>query len=235
VKHVLLVDDNRAFAENLAEILRDEGILATLCQTGVEALEKARQTRFDVLVTDMRMPVMSGAALVHELRRVDHDLPAIVVSAYTGESDLADARSEGLLAVLPKPVPISQLVALVRASRRGGLVVVVEDDQALADNLSEVLRQDGFAALTAGSALEAERLGDVKPFAALVDLRLPDAPRGEILGRLAKRFPGIASIIVTGHPDALPADAQHAAIFHKPFDTRRLIAELERIHAGRGA
>lgn len=231
MRHCLLVDDNRAFAENLAEILRDDGAEVTVCHSGLDALELVKKSRFDVLITDMRMPVMNGAVLVHEVRRVDNDLPAIVVSAYTGESDLADARNEGLLTVLPKPVPIAQLTALTKVARRGGLVVVVDDDAALADNLSEVLRAQGFTALTAGSALEAERLGSVRPFAAIVDLRLPDAPRGEVLQRLTHKFPGLELIVITGFPEAMPALDRPRAMFEKPFDTKQLLAELERLYA----
>jgi len=231
VRHILLVDDNRAFVENIAEILRDGGVEVSVAHDGREALALAKQTKFDLLVTDMRMPVMSGAVLVHEIRRVDPDLPAVVVTAYTGESDLADARSEGVLAVLPKPVPIPQLEALVQSARRGGLVALVEDDAQLADNLSEALRARGFTALTAASALEAERLGGVKPFLALVDLKLPDAPRGEILSRLRERLPGLPLIIVTGHPDSLPPGEQPGSMYTKPFDTAKLLAEVEQRHA----
>jgi CheY-like chemotaxis protein len=102
MRRYLIVDDNRAFAENLAEILEDDGAEVTVVAGGAEAIEAARKTKFDALITDMRMPVMSGARLVHEIRAVDPGLPAIVVTAYTGEDDLTAARDEGLLAVLPR-------------------------------------------------------------------------------------------------------------------------------------
>lgn len=232
MSHVLLVDDNRAFAENVAEILRDAGTAVEVVHSGAEALELARLTKFDLLLTDMRMPVMSGAVLVHEIRRLDPLVPAVVVTAYTGESDLAAARSEGVLAVLPKPVPIPQLMALIATARRGGLVALVEDDPHLADNLSEALRARGFTALTARSALEAERLGGVQPFTALVDLKLPDAPRGEIIAQLEKRHPGLPIIVLTGHPEALPAGSRCTKVFTKPFDTATLLEQLEALYAG---
>ena len=144
--------------------------------------------------------------------------------------DLTEARSEGLLAVLPKPVPIAQLQALALAARRGGLVVLIEDDLAMAENLSELLAARGFTTLTARSALEAKQIGDVKPFAAIVDLRLPDAPRGEILAQLAERFSRLEPLVITGHLEAMPAKARHGAVFTKPFDTRRVLAELDRLY-----
>lgn len=232
MREYLLVDDNRAFAENLAEILSDANTRVTLAGAGAEALALARSRRFDAMVTDMRMPVMNGAQLVHEIRRVDPGLPAIVVTAWSQETDLADARHQGLLAVLPKPVPIAQLSELLAAARRDGVVAVVEDDPQLCDNLSELLRERGFTAVTAGSALDAERLGGLRPFAAIVDLKLPDSPNGEVLGRLASRFPGLPLLVVTGHRELL-GDVPHAGLFAKPFDSAALLTALEEQYAGR--
>lgn len=228
MRKYLLVDDNLAFAENLAEILRDAGAEVTVAEGGASALELARATRFAALVTDMRMPVMSGARLVHEIRRVDPGLPAIVVTAYTGENDLLAARDEGLLAVLPKPVPIDQLVELLGVARRDGLVALVEDDVAFADNLAEALRDRGFSAVTARSVAETERLGGVRPFAALVDLRLPGGPDGEAFRRLLERLPNLPVVVMSAHPDAL-AQAAWPHTFPKPFETGKLLEAVEKL------
>jgi DNA-binding NtrC family response regulator len=228
MKKYLLVDDNLAFAENLAEILRDGRAEVTVAERGGHALGLARQTRFDALVTDMRMPVMSGAKLVHEIRRVDPGLPAIVITAYTGEADLLAAREEGLLAVLPKPVPIEKLITLLSAARRDGLVAIVEDDSALADNLTEVLRDRGFSAVTARSVSEAGRLGGVKPFAAVVDLRIPGGPDGAALQKLLERIPQLPVLVMSAHPDAIE-QASWPVSFPKPFKTDELLAAVEKL------
>jgi two-component system, response regulator PdtaR len=232
MRQYLLLDDNRAFAENIAEILRDAGDSATVVTDGAAALALAKTTRFDALVTDMKMPGMSGAAAVHHLRRVDPGIAAVVITAYPGENDLEAARREGLLAVLPKPVPLATLLGLLSSARRDGLVALVEDDPALSDNLTEVLRERGFSCATARSVLEADQLSMVRPFAALVDLRLPGGPDGEALRRLKARFPGLPVFVITAYPEA--ASGQEAAgIFQKPFDTESLVKALEQAHAAR--
>jgi two-component system, response regulator PdtaR len=231
VSRFLLLDDNRAFAENLAEILEDSGHQATVVTSGEEALRAVRSERYDVLLTDMRMPGMSGAAAVHHVRKLDPGLAAIVITAYPGESDLERARGEGVLAVLPKPVPMRLLVELLSRARRDGLVVLVEDDPSLLDNLTELLRAQGFTAVTARSVLDTERLGAVRPFAALVDLRVPGGPDGEALRRVRERFPELPTFVVTAHPEALPQDFE-GTVVAKPFDTGALLAALERVHGG---
>jgi CheY-like chemotaxis protein len=228
MKRFLFVDDNFDFAENLAEILRDNGDHVAVAGGGVQALELVRETRFDALVTDMRMPEMSGAALVHEIRRVDPGLPAIIVTAYTGEDDLTAARNEGVLAVLPKPVPIRGLILMLKAARRNGLVALVEDDFALADNLAEALRDRGFSSVNAGSLVEAERLCGMRPFVALVDLRIRGAPDGAALTLLFQRNPELPILVMSAHEEALRQAAWPRA-FAKPFDSGALLSAVEKL------
>ena len=228
MKRYLFVDDNIAFAENLAEILREEGAHVAVAETGKQAIELAMGTQFDALVTDMRMPVMNGAQLVHQIRRVDPGLPAIVVTAYTGENDLLAAREEGLLAVLPKPVPIDRLVELLGAARRNGLVALIEDDPSLADNLAEALRDRGFSAVMAQSVAETDRLGGVRPFTALVDLRMPGGPDGEALRHLLQGFPHLPILVMSGHKDAF-RHAGSLPLYSKPFQTGMVLEVVEKL------
>jgi CheY-like chemotaxis protein len=233
MRRYLVVDDNVAFAENLAEIIGDLGDEAVLAGSGPEAAALVEKNRFDALVSDMRMPAMSGAELVHRVRQLDPGLPAIVVTAYTADNELEAARQEGLLAVLPKPVPVPRLVNLLQVARRDGLVALVEDDADLADNLSEALRGIGLTAVTASSITETERLGRVRPFAALVDLRIPGGPDGEAMRRLAARFPGLPLLVITAYAKSDPP-VPPAQIFEKPFDTAALLAAVERLHRAHG-
>jgi CheY-like chemotaxis protein len=234
MRRYLVVDDNQAFAENLAEIIGDAGGTVDVASGGEAALERARKTRYDALISDMRMPVMGGAELVHRIHALDPGLPAIVITAYTHDDDLQAARREGLLAVLPKPAPVPTLLELLRVGRRDGLVVLIEDDPHFADNLSEILRTRGFASVTAASVLETERLGDVRPFAALVDLRVPGGPDGMAMTRLSEKFPGLPMLVVTAHLEVAPPVA-HQGVFRKPFQTEELVATLERLYRARHA
>lgn len=228
-RRYLIVDDNTAFAENLAEIIADEGEAeAVIAESGSRGLSALASARFDALVSDMRMPEMNGAELVHRIRRVDPGLPALVCTAYTADNELEAARREGVLGILPKPVPVKRLLSLLSRARRDAVVALVEDDEALADNLTEVLRTNGFAAVTARSVLDTDRLG-VRPFCALVDLRLPGGGDGEALRRLSTRFPGLPLYVITAYADAaVPVDV--AGVFRKPFDTAQVVAMLDLLH-----
>jgi CheY-like chemotaxis protein len=233
MRRYLIVDDNVEFAENVAEILRDEGCEVSVASSGAAALETLKRGHYDALITDMKMPQMSGGQLLRQVRKLDPGLPAVLLTAFTTDAELNAAEREGLLAVLPKPVPIAQLLMLLKVARREGLVALVEDDAALAENLCELMRERGFTVVAAHDAGEAERLTGLKPFAALVDLRVPGASPGEVLLQLSSRFPGMPLLVISGYPEQMPR-LSNATLFAKPFDTQRVVEALERLH-GQGS
>lgn len=233
-RRYLIVDDNEELAENLADILRDDGAEVVVASGGAQALLRLEDARFNAIITDMRMPAMDGARLIREARRIDPGLAALVLTAYTGDEELALARKEGLLAVLPKPVPVARLLSLLGSARRDALVVIVEDDLMLSDNLEQMLQEHGFATLTAHSLEEAQRFGRVEPFAAIVDLRVPDGPSGEAARSLRKTFPNLPLIVMTGWEEELP-EVSADAVLSKPFVSSQLLAHLKRLHETRSA
>lgn len=122
MRSYLIVDDSLPFAENLEEILRDQGDDAVVADSGSSALELVRNRRFHALVTDMKMPTMNGAKLVQEIHRVDPGLPVVIVTAYSSEAELRRAKQEGVFAILPKPVPLDELLPLLAKARRNSPV-----------------------------------------------------------------------------------------------------------------
>lgn len=231
MRRYLVVDDNRDLAENLAEILASEGAEAAVAVSGQEALEQVRRARFDALVTDMRMPAMGGADLVHAIRRLDPGLPAVAMTGYARGQELAAARRDGLVAVLEKPVPLPRLLALLAAARRDGLVAVVDDDPGQADELAEGLAARGFAAVMAAALTETDRLGPVVPCCAIVDLRAGGDSSGDAMRRLEARFPGLPMLVVA--VQAAEPPLPHWQLFRKPVDRAALLDAVEALHAGR--
>ena len=230
MRNILIVDDNRAFAENLAEIVGDAGVATTeVADSGQRALELIAGRRFDALVTDMRMPKMSGAELIERARQIDPALPVVVISAFSADEQLTMVAHQGVLSVLPKPAPIERLLELIGRARRGGVVAVIEDDAALADNVAEALRERGFASVIAHTVEETDRLGGAL-CAALVDLRLPGGDDGAALARVAERFPEVPLVVVTALRGEVAVPA-HLEIVYKPFDTARLLDTVESLAA----
>jgi DNA-binding NtrC family response regulator len=115
---VLLVDDDKAVRETMAELLEDEGFQPILAADAAEALAILRQDRtIDILVTDLTMPGEDGIALIRHARTIRNDLPAILVTGYAEQVTAISMIAGGNYHVLRKPVEggrlISQLELLV--------------------------------------------------------------------------------------------------------------------------
>lgn len=116
---VLVVDDHVHLAENIAEILEGEGYQTLLAASAEQALETVETDGVDALITDYRLPGLSGAELIRELRRRGRDIPAVVMSAYSDDETIRVSRAAGALEVLGKPVAVQRLIGLVAAMRAG--------------------------------------------------------------------------------------------------------------------
>jgi two-component system response regulator HydG len=131
---VLVVDDERAAREGLKKLLEQDGFRVEVAESGKHALEVADEFSPDVVVTDLKMPEMSGIELLHALSDKDPELPVIVVTAFGDVAAAVDAMRAGAENFLTKPVDFDALtVTIERALERRHL-------RAEADNLRRQLR-----------------------------------------------------------------------------------------------
>jgi CheY-like chemotaxis protein len=114
--HVLIVDDNLAYAQNIAEILETRGCSTTVFETAEEALPRALGPEVACVITDYKLPGMSGVELVRRLRREQPHVRLILISAFADDEVVDDARALGA-EFLPKPVDFGLLHRIV--SRTG--------------------------------------------------------------------------------------------------------------------
>jgi two-component system response regulator HydG len=110
---ILLIDDEEDLRETLGVLLEREQLEVTAVSSGAEAIAALRERRFDLVVTDMRMPGMDGADTITALQAIDPGVRVIVATAY-GPEALAVRRLRGASAVIKKPFQFQELVALVR-------------------------------------------------------------------------------------------------------------------------
>jgi DNA-binding NtrC family response regulator len=120
---VLVVDDHRPARESMAEILRQAGYLVDCVSSGVEALASLEHASYDVIVTDLQMPGMSGLDLLAHLERRPHGAQVVVVTAYATVPTAVEAMRRGAFDYIEKPFAAAQLEELVgRAVGRGRLL-----------------------------------------------------------------------------------------------------------------
>ena len=122
--HVLLVEDEDAIADPLAEGLRREGFTVTRAATGAEALTASES---DVVLLDLRLPDIDGLDVCRQIRERS-DVPIIVVTARGEETDRVVGLEIGADDYVVKPFGIRELIARIRAVTRRGRGAAPEKD-----------------------------------------------------------------------------------------------------------
>ncbi len=117
---VLVVDDHQSARESMADVLRHVGHQVCCCGSAVEALRHVAGESYDVIVTDLKMPGMSGLELIRELVARQVDAQTVMVTAHGTITAAVEAMRFGAFDFIEKPFGIDQLEQLVdRAIRHG--------------------------------------------------------------------------------------------------------------------
>jgi DNA-binding NtrC family response regulator len=110
---ILVIDDEATQCRMLAETLQREGYEALPFTDPHEALVRLGREHFDILITDQRMPGMSGMDCIQEARRIDPDLTAIIVTAFGTIETAVKAMQSGAFDFLTKPIDVEHLLVLL--------------------------------------------------------------------------------------------------------------------------
>ncbi|MGA0799339.1 MAG: nitrogen regulation protein NR(I) [Steroidobacteraceae bacterium] len=117
---VWLVDDDASIRWVLERALKGGGMTPRVFESAEPALEALRGDAPDVLLTDIRMPGLSGLDLVRRLHETRPQLPIIVMTAHADLDNAVSAYESGAFEYLPKPFDIDQVVELVRRAAESG-------------------------------------------------------------------------------------------------------------------
>ncbi len=116
---VWVVDDDESVRWVLEQALKQAHMFPRAFETGEEFFGALKLGRPDVLITDIRMPDMSGLELMERLTREDPDIPVIVITAHSDLDSAVSAYQGGAFEYLPKPFDIDEAIELVsRAARQ---------------------------------------------------------------------------------------------------------------------
>jgi two-component system, NtrC family, response regulator PilR len=115
-KHLLIVDDEAALREAIAERLGDHGFIVEQAASGEEALERLAGFAFDVLITDLRLPGIDGRQVLDAALERYPDLVAIVITGFGTVKDAVDAIKQGASDFVTKPFQFDALMHVLRSA-----------------------------------------------------------------------------------------------------------------------
>lgn len=170
---VLVVDDKEMMRDSVAQTLRRAGFEVMIASDGPSALDTIARTRPDAVVTDLKMPGMTGIELIEKIAEIDDALPSVVMTAFGTIETAVEAMKRGAFDYVTKPFEGDELIitlkrglrhskairenAVLRASSPtpGGVPAGAGLDRLIGDSpqLREVKAQIGAVAASQGNVL----------------------------------------------------------------------------------
>ena len=111
---ILIVDDDPGQRSLLDSFLRGQGFETVLADSGERALELLPTGKFSMMISDVRMPGLTGLETLQRARKNFPSLPVLLVTAYADIRDAVEAMRDGALNYLAKPIDLDELLATVR-------------------------------------------------------------------------------------------------------------------------
>jgi DNA-binding NtrC family response regulator len=234
---ILVVDDDPNLLDLLVDTLTTIGYEADPAEDGIKALELLGKTVYDLMISDIKMPVVDGIELLKRVRRYYPQLPVLLITGYSAPEMIGIASPDGFLA---KPFRISrleQLIEQVLGGHREGLtipasrVLIVDDDNAFRKNLTEMLSANGYLPISAASGEEALReLQNGEVDAVISDARIPEVGGISLTRAIKKQRPDMPVILVTALGAEAAVDSGRAdSVLQKPFQAENIVSLLKQL------
>ena len=111
--HILVVEDEPGLCAGIQEALQREGYQVITASDGQKATERLKQRLYNLVIADVRMPGLSGAELLPQIKAMSPDTIVILMTAYGTVTTAVEAMKQGAYDYLPKPLDMRRLRALV--------------------------------------------------------------------------------------------------------------------------
>jgi DNA-binding response OmpR family regulator len=116
--NVLVVDDDRDVLSTLSEILSELKLNPITAGDGVEAMEKIKTRKIDLIITDLMMPNMDGFELIQRTRQLNVNIPVAVISGHGEVKNVVNALSRGAYNFITKPFTIKEIENIIKRGLR---------------------------------------------------------------------------------------------------------------------
>ena len=114
---ILVADDNKELREILEEFLKSDGHYVEGSPDGRDALERHQKDPFDLIITDLNMPGISGMELIKAIRKEDQDTEFVIITGYASMDTAVEAVKIGAFDYIVKPFRMEELHVVVKNAR----------------------------------------------------------------------------------------------------------------------
>jgi len=134
MENILVVDDEKNYTMIIGEILQEEGYTSITASSGMEALDILNSEIVDLILTDVKMPGMSGIQLLEKIKELNPDIPVIIMTAYGSVEKAVDAMHRGAYTFILKPFENQALIAHI--TKALSVYKIVQENSRLKDAIS---------------------------------------------------------------------------------------------------
>ncbi|MBF0489566.1 MAG: response regulator [Candidatus Omnitrophica bacterium] len=114
IPKVLVMEDDVTAQELLVKLLEKDGKHVVSAIDGEKALNIFKQEKIDIVLTDIKMPIIDGLTALHEMRKISDDFEAIIMTGYGDEASAIKAMHEGAMNYLKKPIDFENLLIFIQ-------------------------------------------------------------------------------------------------------------------------
>jgi DNA-binding NtrC family response regulator len=130
---ILVVEDSKPLREMLVHVLKDEQTHADSAKDGKEALDRYYNAPYDLIITDLNMPELTGIELIKKIREQDDLVEFIIITGYASLESAVEAIKAGAFDYIVKPFKVEELKVAVRNVR--DKVILKKKNKALMEKL----------------------------------------------------------------------------------------------------
>jgi DNA-binding NtrC family response regulator len=233
---LLIVDDDVNFRNTLSKILNKKGYETVSAKDGFSALELIKENAFDVVLIDIKMPVMDGVETYKKMKTIKSDIKAIMMTAFSADDLIRDAIKEGVYAVVRKPFDVDMIVNMIEKSKNGSFIAIVDDDPNIGKTIKNILEKKGYSVRSCFSGEDAISLAkDRTHNVFFIDMKLPVLNGVETYLEIKKINPQAAVVMMTAYRQEMDELVKQAlskgayTCLYKPFDIEDVLKIIDEI------
>ncbi len=236
---ILIVDDDPSQIRTMSLILGRKGYDVVTARDGLEAVEKSRNKAFDIIIMDIKMPVLNGVDAYKEIKKIQPDSVVMMMTAYAVEDLIQEALREGAYRVLHKPLDmgaVTELIDKALRGKKGASILVVDDDDSIRTTLYTILTEKGYDVFTVHTGEEAISNVKKKKFkVVLIDMKLPTIDGLETFRAVKQVNPDATAIMITAYLQEMEGKLEEAVksnaytCMSKPLDIDTLVGLIDTV------
>jgi len=182
---ILIVDDQKSICDTVSTILETEKYEVHTSNDGYEAIEKVKETSYDIAFIDIKMPGINGVEVLREIRKISPETTVVMMTAYAVEELIKQALDEGAHTCIYKPFDMEKIIETIKNVTEKTILLIVDDDLNIRELFNLRLTEKGYKVVSVSSGEEAVKLAERKPpDVILLDVVMPDMDGIETLKKI---------------------------------------------------